>query len=106
MTKIAKILLSYPNRCSQREMKRQDLLIHYQTCPLEPLDCQFKDAGCSDRIPREEMESHVEKKAQHHMMLLQRQNRALRAQNVELRRRNRSLHKWNGELNGTLAFVQ
>lgn len=96
------ILLCCANRCSQKEMKRKELLVHYQTCPLEPLDCQFKNAGCTDKIVREDMDSHIEKRAHHHMLLLQKQNQMLRAQNWELCKRNHNLKKWNGELNNTL----
>lgn len=92
-------ILSCPNHCDQRKMTRRELNMHYEMCPLEPIDCQFRDAGCSDRILRKDMEDHIEKNAHKHMMLLQKQNRLLKSQNSELRRRNRKLRSWNGELN-------
>jgi hypothetical protein len=84
------------------KMKRSELKTHYETCPLQPLDCQFKDSGCTDKIARRDMESHTEKNAQKHMLLLQQQNRKLRSQNRELRKTNHRLRKWNGELNNAL----
>ena len=53
------LILCCPNHCSQEKMKRSKLKIHYETCPLEPLNCQFKDAGCTDKIVHRDMESHM-----------------------------------------------
>ena len=96
------VILCCTNHCSPMKMKRSELKTHYETCPLQPLDCQFKDAGCTDKIARRDMESHTEKNAQKHMLLLQQQNRKLRSQNRELRKTNHRLRKWNGELNNAL----
>ena len=99
-------ILSCPNHCDPKKMTRRELKIHYETCPLEPLKCQFKDAGCTDKIVRKDMKSHMEDNTQQHMLLLQQQNRKLRAQNWELRKRNRNLLNWNGELNNALENLQ
>ena len=96
------VILCCPNHCSQEKIKRRELKIHYETCPLEPVHCQFKDAGCMDMIMRRDMESHMEKNVQKHMLLLQQQNRSLHSENCQLRKANQRLHKWNGELNSIL----
>lgn len=92
-------VLSCPNHCNQRKMTRRELNMHHEVCPLEPIDCQFRDAGCSERMLRKDMEDHMEKNAHKHMLMLQQQNRILKSKNWELHRTNRKLRAWNGELN-------
>ena len=42
---------------------------HHSSCPLEPLDCPFKDAGCTEKITRKDMEDHMTANQQKHMLL-------------------------------------
>ena len=42
---------------------------HRSSCSLEPLDCPFKDAGCTEKITRKDMEDHMTANQQKHMLL-------------------------------------
>ena len=41
--------LECPNECNETNMRR-DMKTHCSVCCLEPLDWQFKDVGCADKI--------------------------------------------------------
>ena len=60
--------LPCPNQCNARNIKRKKLSKHRKFCPLEPLDCPFKDAGCTVRVVRKDMEQHMEKNTQQHLL--------------------------------------
>ena len=43
---------------------------HHSSCPLEPVDCPFKDASCTEKIARKGMEDHMTGNQQKHMLLI------------------------------------
>ena len=57
---------------------------HQETCPLEPLDCPFKQAGCADPIPRKDMDRHCQENIQNHLLLLAKSHEQLARKNEEL----------------------
>ena len=62
--------LPCPNKCGVKKIKRKDMDGHCKSCPLEPLDCPFKDAGCNEEIARKDMDSHMERNTQQHILKL------------------------------------
>ena len=60
--------LKCPNKCGETNIKRRDMKGHRDICHLEPLDCPFKDAGCTDKIQRKDMEKHIESSTQQHLL--------------------------------------
>ena len=48
-----------PNSCSKEVILRQDMPSHRQQCPLEPVECPFREAGCEVKLVRKELEGHV-----------------------------------------------
>ena len=60
--------LKCPNDCGERNIKRRDMKGHRDICPLEPLNCPFKDADCTDKIQRKDMEKHIESSTQQHLL--------------------------------------
>ena len=62
--------LPCPNKCGVRNIKRRDIETHRGICPLEPLDCPFKDAGCTDKIRSRDMENHIESGMQKHLLMV------------------------------------
>ena len=62
--------LPCPNKCGAKNIKRKDMAGHRESCPLEPLDCPFKDAGCTESIARKDMDSHMERNTQQHILKL------------------------------------
>ena len=61
--------LACPNRCGVTGIRRRAMPDHHSSCPLEPLDCPFKDAGCTEKIARKDMEHHMTANQQKHMLL-------------------------------------
>ena len=66
----AKFPLPCPNECGVGDIKREEMPEHRSSCPLEPLDCPFKDAGCTKKIARLEMDVHMTANIQQHMMII------------------------------------
>ena len=52
--------LECPNGCGEGSIERQYLPDHMNACPLEVIECEFDYAGCTEKIKRQEMESHVD----------------------------------------------
>ena len=61
--------LTCPNRCGVTGIRRRAMPDHHSSCPLECLDCPFKDAGCTEKIARKDMEDHMTANQQKHMLL-------------------------------------
>ena len=57
-----------PKGCTQgADLKRKDLPQHAKVCPLEPVDCDFRDAGCDALVLRKDLDSHLESNTQIHL---------------------------------------
>ena len=62
--------LDCPNECGAENIKRKDMKIHRENCPLEPLNCPFQHVGCSaGKILRKDMDSHCKENMQTHLLL-------------------------------------
>ena len=85
--------LECTNKCGQRDIKRRDMETHRDSCPLELLECPFKDAGCTDKLPRQDMNEHIESGTQHHLMMVFRSHQKLVKVNHELKIRVEGLEK-------------
>lgn len=48
-----------PNQCREEVILREDMSSHRQQCPLEPVECPFREAGCQVKLVRKELEGHV-----------------------------------------------
>ena len=57
-----------PNKCSQT-VKRRDLAAHRDLCPLEQVECTFSEVGCTKKMARRDMESHVTSSDHLHLLL-------------------------------------
>ena len=62
--------LKCPNECGESSIKRKEMETHLEVCPLQPLDCPYNDAGCTDKILREDMESHVKNGMEEQLMMV------------------------------------
>ena len=76
--------LPCPNKCDVKKIKRKDMNGHHKSCPLEPLACPFKDAGCTVRIARKDMDSHMERNTQQHILKLFLSHQELKARVEQL----------------------
>ena len=61
--------LDCPNKCGVTGIRRTFMPGHRNTCPLEPFNCPFKDAGCNEKIARKDMEDHMTANQQKHILL-------------------------------------
>ena len=61
--------LHCPNVCGEDRIQRKDMPTHREECPLEPIECPFKEAGCSVGIMvRKELEKHLTDRQQQHLL--------------------------------------
>ena len=47
-----------PNKCKIKGLKRKQLKAHINECPLQRIECPFSSAGCTVKLPRNQMETH------------------------------------------------
>ena len=86
--------LDCPNECGTENIKRKDIKIHRETCPMEPLDCPFQHVGCSaGKILRKDMDTHCQKMTQGHLVLMVRSHQDLAQKNKELGRNHEELSR-------------
>lgn len=61
-----------PNGCSRSQrIARSDLQNHLSTeCPLQEVECEFRYAGCHDKVIRENHSEHIDTHTQSHISLV------------------------------------
>ena len=60
-----------PNKCGKTTgVKPAEIDQHRSKCPLEPVECPFKEAGCQVKVVRKEFESHMANSQQQHLLTL------------------------------------
>ena len=57
-----------PNECEVGTVPRCDVEKHCTECPLEPVACEFADAGCSVKVARRDLKRHMEESQQQHLL--------------------------------------
>ena len=81
----------FPVPCTNRNhrgftIQREKLQRHLDTdCPFQPIDCQFKWAGCNDRPKRKDEDQHNATSQQKHLLLLAGACSQLKKDNEDLR---------------------
>ena len=58
------------NACGIQAIERGDLEAHLLQCPLEVVECDFSHAGCNTKLPRQDLERHMEESTQQHLVLM------------------------------------
>ena len=66
----SKYPLECPNKCGERDIERQHLPNHLHVCPLEVIECEFDYAGCTEKVKRQKMQSHVDSSVKAHLQLV------------------------------------
>ena len=59
-----------PNNCKKEGLKREQLQAHIDECPLQVISCPFTSAGCTVKLPRNEMEEHEATAVCEHLRLV------------------------------------
>ena len=86
--------LQCPNKCGAENIKRKDIKIHRETCPMEPLNCPFQHVGCPvGKILRKDVDTHCKENMQPHLLLVVQSNKELAHKVVELSRKNEELNE-------------
>ena len=60
--------LTCHNNCGVTD-RRVIMIDHYSTCPLEPVECPFRNDGCTEMIARKDLHNHMEANAYKHTLL-------------------------------------
>ena len=58
-----------PNNCKEG-LKREQLQPHIDECPLQVISCPFTSAGCTVKLPRNQMEKHEATAVCEHLRLV------------------------------------
>ena len=57
-----------PNQCEIVTVPRSNLEKHLSECPLQLVECEFSQAGCTEKVPRRDLVSHVRENVQQHLL--------------------------------------
>ena len=67
-----------PNKCKVEGLKRKQLNAHADECPLQVIECPFSSAGCTVKLPRNQMEMHEDTAMRQHLRIVAKQVDSLR----------------------------
>ena len=59
-----------PNKCTTDSLERGQLQQHIRECPLQTIDCELKELGCTVKVPRKDISRHMEESTQSHFRLV------------------------------------
>ena len=62
-----------PNMCREKSLKRRQLKAHINECPLQVIECPFSSAGCTVKLPRNQMEMHEDTAMRQHLRIVAKQ---------------------------------
>ena len=81
-----------PNECEITGLTRDTLEAHCKECPLEEIDCDYRELGCEVRTIRSKMHSHLQDSMEYHQRLSAKEILHLRQENIELKEAIKSLN--------------
>ncbi len=84
----------YPLACPQScgaEVLRKDLTAHQGVCPMEPVACPFSDIGCKVKVPRRDLDKHIQSSMFQHMTDMAKSHTALKEEHEALKKDHRVL---------------
>ncbi len=84
----------YPLACPQAcgaEVLRKDLTAHQGVCPLEPVACPFSDIGCKVKVPREDLDKHIQSSMLQHVTDMALSHTATKTQLTDLKQEHEAL---------------
>ena len=62
-----------PNNCSETALSRGVLKHHLlQQCPMQLVDCEFSNIGCSEKVRRKDIVQHIDESTQRHLGMMSR----------------------------------
>ncbi len=84
----------YPLACPQAcgaEVLRKDLTAHQGVCPLEPVACPFSDICCKVKVPRRDLDKHIQSSMFQHMTDMALSHTATKTQLTALKQEHEAL---------------
>ena len=75
------------SKCGERNIKRKDMTKHRSQCPMESVECQFKEAGCDMKLLRNELDDHMTQSTQQHLVLMMKAFQELKKECNEYKQR-------------------
>ena len=57
-----------PNNCDVETIPRCGVEEHLSVCPLQLVECTFREAGCGIKVARRDLKQHMEESQQHHLL--------------------------------------
>jgi len=81
------------SKCGERNIKRKDMTDHQSQCPKEPVECQFKEAGCDKKPLRSELDDHMTQNTQQHLVLVMEAFQELKEDFQQLKEENQKMKK-------------
>ena len=63
-----KLPLPCPNKCEVGSVLREDMEAHMKECPLEMIQCEYRNVGCNVKIARKDQQKHNKEKMEEHLM--------------------------------------
>ena len=70
-------LVECPNKCTEENLKRKQLKPHIDECPLQVIECPFSSAGCTVKLPRNQMVEHEDTAMRQHLRIVAKQLNSL-----------------------------
>ncbi len=73
-----------PNECF-KTIKREEVPIHRESCPLEPVKCSFSEVGCQEQLVRRDLDNHMATSDHQHLLLMMKAFKELKQETKQLR---------------------
>ncbi len=99
----------YPLACPQAcgaEVLRKDLTAHQGVCPLEPVACPFSDICCKVKVPRRDLDKHIQSSMLQHVTGMALSHTALKLEHEALKKDYTALRESNrAKMKATALFL-
>ena len=81
------------NECGVSPLERDQLEDHFRECPLQLVECEFREMGCEEMVKRKDLVRHMEEGTQKHQTLMASKYLKTQASVTKLERENEDLKK-------------
>ena len=95
-----------PNGCDAagetdiRQVKRGAVPLHLSECPLQRVECPYREYGCGEEMERRQLDLHEREYMHTHFRLAMREVKEMNRKQTELKKENTELKNELGELKG------
>ena len=77
--------LACPNKCGAKGITRSTVSAHREVCPMQQVECEFKQFSCAAVMPRKDVAEHLKSSVQAHLQMTKKrvEEQEVRLQEVE-----------------------